>query len=1014
MYQQGGVFCITSRILIVDLLTGVANSIHIDGFLVAHAESVTEDSTEAFILRIFQTQKQFASPLTTTTTTTTYQKGFIKALSESPEAIVSGFAKLNKVMKALHLRRLYLYPRFQATIADELERQPPHVDELHQQLTPLMKDIQHAIAAAVQTCIRELKSSTTLIEWNDQDLTVENCVTKNFDQAISRQLEGDWHRLKPQTKQLVQDLRTLRTLFVYLIHYDCISFWKLINSIKTISAAARHPSMWLFTPAADMLFRKAKERLYTIHTPKPTKQIPNPVSQLKSMLEENPKWRLVLNILNEIRDEDCKQNPVTTEGSIKNVLIMVKDERTVNDLRGYLSDGKHKTMMKRWLRYLEGFNDRFRSVSKSANGSATISEESRLLLEEEQRTRHYLYGRNGTRTTNSTTNKAYTSESSRKTNAVIALNHIPDYMRKYRKVIAEKSRGRQTQQQDDLERQAALNEALEVTEQELGRHTTTKTTSTSTTATEDVCRLLLEEKQNSTRKHHSRISGTNNTTTLVGGTKRKKGSDALPPAKLQTTTKSRRKNNKGEEPVKSKIQMKMTVVEGTSSDMENRTNHDSKPSSVDFVPIDIEYLDKDDDSEEDYDGTKWYEASDYNELRISVRSYSSVYDDQGITLLRDLQPPYVILYDADISFVRGIEIYSSLQPKEEPRIRVYFILFEASAEEKIFRKSLERENSSFEKLIHQKKTMSPSIYTLTGTSSMTQEVQQAIQQQQCGGSGGPIGVYAGGTLAYDTRTGRGKAKTSTEKRDIAVDVREFRSVLPSILHQGGMRLAPVTLTVGDFVLSNVHCVERKSISDLFGSFASGRLYTQAESMSKYYKCPCLLIEFDPNKSFCLQNQNELGVEIRTDSVCSKMVLLTSHFPQLRILWSRSPHETLRIFKELKQTHEEVDVEKALEVGKNESLDDVFRNNHDNIQEDSTDPNKRDDAGSVGVHEINEVARDMLLRLPGITVPSARKIMQEITCLADLVLLSREELKRLAGPVTGQKLFTFFRQKFGAT
>ena len=78
----------------------------------------------------------------------------------------------------------------------------------------------------------------------------------------------------------------------------------------------------------------------------------------------------------------------------------------------------------------------------------------------------------------------------------------------------------------------------------------------------------------------------------------------------------------------------------------------------------------------------------------------------------------------------------------------------------------------------------------------------------------------------DTRTGGGKQVAHKERRDIAVDVREFRSSLPSILHQGGMRLAPVTLTVGDFVLSNVHCVERKSISDLFGSFASGRLYSQ--------------------------------------------------------------------------------------------------------------------------------------------------------------------------------------------
>ena len=35
----------------------------------------------------------------------------------------------------------------------------------------------------------------------------------------------------------------------------------------------------------------------------------------------------------------------------------------------------------------------------------------------------------------------------------------------------------------------------------------------------------------------------------------------------------------------------------------------------------------------------------------------------------------------------------------------------------------------------------------------------------------------------------------------------------------------------------------KSVSDLFGSFASDRMYTQVESMGKHYQCPCLLINF---------------------------------------------------------------------------------------------------------------------------------------------------------------------------
>jgi DNA excision repair protein ERCC-4 len=316
-------------------------------------------------------------------------------------------------------------------------------------------------------------------------------------------------------------------------------------------------------------------------------------------------------------------------------------------------------------------------------------------------------------------------------------------------------------------------------------------------------------------------------------------------------------------------------------------------------------------------------------------------------------------------------------------VKVYFLIYEASAEQKVFMKSLEREQSAFERLIHHKKTMPPPVLRVEGT----QEMQQALASGDVGGT------YHGGTLplAVDTRSTRRKGKSNAERRDIAVDVREFRSALPSILHQGGMRLAPVTLTVGDFVLSSVHCVERKSISDLFGSFASGRLYTQAEAMCKYYKCPSLLIEFDPTKSFCLQNSNELGVDIRTDSVCSKMTILTMHFPKLRILWSRSPHETLRIFKDLKSTHDEVDVEKAVEIGRSETVEALLKQDENEDEED----------------EVNEAARDMLLRLPGVNVHSARRIMRECDSLAELSEMGRDQLRSVAGPVTGQKLYTFF-------
>lgn len=58
--------------------------------------------------------------------------------------------------------------------------------------------------------------------------------------------------------------------------------------------------------------------------------------------------------------------------------------------------------------------------------------------------------------------------------------------------------------------------------------------------------------------------------------------------------------------------------------------------------------------------------------------------------------------------------------------------------------------------------------------------------------------------------------------------------------------------VGDYILTPDICVERKSLSDLIGSLNNGRLYNQAQEMTRHYSKPMLLIEFDHDKPFALQ------------------------------------------------------------------------------------------------------------------------------------------------------------------
>jgi DNA excision repair protein ERCC-4 len=158
----------------------------------------------------------------------------------------------------------------------------------------------------------------------------------------------------------------------------------------------------------------------------------------------------------------------------------------------------------------------------------------------------------------------------------------------------------------------------------------------------------------------------------------------------------------------------------------------------------------------------------------------------------------------------------------------------------------------------------------------------------------------GSSAAVSTRVGGGLAAPRAADK-IVIDMREFRSALPSILHARGFQIVPITLEVGDYVLSPELCVERKSISDLYGSFRSGRLHTQAMVMCRHYKNPILLIEFDENRAFGFQSSARLGDKVGAQDITSKLVLLTRHFPRLRLVWSASPHATVDFFQCLKKT-----------------------------------------------------------------------------------------------------------------
>lgn len=358
----------------------------------------------------------------------------------------------------------------------------------------------------------------------------------------------------------------------------------------------------------------------------------------------------------------------------------------------------------------------------------------------------------------------------------------------------------------------------------------------------------------------------------------------------------------------------------------------------------------------------YYELFDMNSL-IVIHPFEGDMDEH---VLEETKPRYVIMYEPDAAFIRRIEVYRSSHT--DRTVKVFFMYYGGSVEEQRYLSAVRREKDAFARLIRERGNMA-----LTINSTLLDPQESFLR-------------------TINTRIAGGGRLAATEQPPrVVVDVREFRSSLPSLLHGRSIVVVPCMLTVGDYVLTPNICIERKSVRDLIGSFANGRLYNQVESMMEHYKHPMLLIEFDQNKSFTLEPFSDLSAPTNTSGLAvapdlqSKIVMLTLAFPRLRIIWSSSPYQTAEIFSELKKTNEEPDPLKAVQIG--------------------LDPNMQGDE----LRTFNQVSQDMLRALPGINEKAVMTIALEVSSLEELANMEEREICSLVGMDIGRRIWRFFNR-----
>lgn len=830
IYADGGVVSVTSRILVVDLLSKLLDPETVTGLVVLHAERVIATSIEAFIVRIF---RQFN------------KIGFLKAFCDAPEPLASSYAPLASMMKNLFLRRPSIWPRFHASIAQSLEgRRKAEIVELEVDMTPSMMTIQQAVLECIEASIGELRKANTGIDMDEW--TADSALHTNFDAIVRRQLDPVWHRISWRTKEIANDLTTLRNILHALLYYDCVSLLKYLDAVLAAhspppGSTRQNQSPWLFLDAANTIFQTAKARVYAGNLRDrdalPSSHLPD---TLHPVLEEQPKWAVLAEILEEIEREKYF-NPQLRDSTNDTILIMCNDNKTCRQIREYLE---------------------FMHVKPRPEDMNTGAAPHQVEEEENKGSAEFILRRK--------------------------LREYLNWRKDFSMVSAQLFEANQKSMQD---------------------------------IKSNGVNPRLGNKAPVNKRRRIRGGGT------VGGGGRSAGAvNSLDDKDFQV----------------------------------NRLLADLKPTETEQMQKDDAIIDDLVSATEDY--FNLYEPAD----QIVVHAYSG---DSNDMLLEEIRPKYIITFSPNTEFVRRVEVYRSSHMSADVGVRVYSLVYPGSVEEQRYLSQVRREKDAFTRLIRERGSMA---VTLTDAGVSDQEAFLRTVNTRIAG---------GGRLA-----------ATSSPPIVVVDIREFRSALPSLLHGRNMQIVPCQLTVGDYVLSPEIAVERKSISDLISSFKSGRLFNQAETMLQHYKYPFLLIEFDQNKSFTLDPFADFTSSLsnlklpdsETKDLQSKIVLLTLAFPRLKIIWSSSPYQTAQIFEELKKKQEEPDPLKAVRIGLQDGEDE-------------------------GERTFNTTPQDLLRTIPGVNNKNASRLFLEARDIREVANMELRQLDGLVGREVGRQVVRFFNR-----
>lgn len=851
----------TSRILVVDMLNGLIPWHKLGGIIyyMAPGMMINENSTENFIMRIYAQQvywenknrehraSRAADPSSSSSLATgaVAFDGYndvakavvpefdlnrtinIKAFTESPSSLARGWNTLEKVMHELKVgTKVFIWPRFRKSVKECLEAHKPEVLQVHVDMAPLQDQIHRNLLSIFKICVEDLKtrcsqgtalansisslvsnaaqSSGTGVQTplNAQstsdtttkpmpppltDISYSTALFTQFDSSIKAILEPLGSKVPRKIRLLLQDIKIVRELLRMLFRCDAVQFYeKFQRIIRDHSMDSTASLDWLHYKEAEAVSHLSQERLWRTPPPQSVFANANEKNQPSApplVLEDNPKWRSLLSVLQEIEIENSNDK---LQLGTQPIIILVKDETMRFALAQYLSMRNPSLYLLSKLKRHVSYKVQSFACSRHAR---KIPKKQNFFADTKQSSTKPKYGASSSKKFNKGSNGG--NNDNTEVDVIDVDAEAPE---------------NQPLSAADIEKQGLYNSLLEQVEMQVQREF----------ALDGANMNQGEEEEDFSGKDFERYFG-------------------LVKSQVDTSTSLR-----------------------------------SAP--------------------------------------IIIQSWETTFHTIP-SLLDDVRPHFIILYDADPAVVRQVECYKCNRPGWF--VRLYAMIYKDSLEEDKIKATLVREKEVMHKLVDQKSKLAPKDAETEADIIRRQVSKDTAGGTRQGGGGGaraPNLVLGTGILSTTSASPSSKVdqyvprlgSNQFTEEIVIVDTREFRSKLPGMLHQSGITIKPVTLIIADYILSPDIAVERKAIADLRQSLSKGRLYNQVENLTRIYAKPVLLIEFDSSEAFELNTKESIYSGFTSSDVSAKLVLLSKAFPKLRICWSRSPAETAQLFLMLKR------------------------------------------------------------------------------------------------------------------